>query len=169
MAMIDSECDRYDFEQLFLDNKLKAFRTAYKILHNEESAEDAVSEAFLKIAECFQKIHNLTSHEMSRYVVITVRNTAINMLKKESKSERVAYNDELAYDEIPQTDYSYLHDCVEQLSDTDREILYLRFTLELDYREIGTALGISDTAARQRVRYAKSKLTKLLEKEENYE
>ncbi|MGN0623601.1 MAG: sigma factor-like helix-turn-helix DNA-binding protein [Oscillospiraceae bacterium] len=48
---------------------------------------------------------------------------------------------------------------------TDREILYLRSELQLDYSEIAAALQISEAAARQRMRYAKSKLKKLLEKE----
>ena len=48
---------------------------------------------------------------------------------------------------------------------TDRDIMYLRVTLELDYKHIAAALSISEDAARQRFRHAKNQLVKILEKE----
>lgn len=165
MALIDDSSLRTKFETFYNENRLYGMRTAYNILHNEALAEEALSEAFLSLARRFQKVHNLPSHKLQAYFVITVKNTALNMLKKEKSIETVEYDDELEHDDLPQADYSVLVDCIKQLGGTDREILYLRSELQLDYSEIAAALQISEAAARQRMRYAKSKLKKLLEKE----
>ncbi|MBR1422139.1 MAG: sigma-70 family RNA polymerase sigma factor [Ruminococcus sp.] len=165
LALIDDNALRSEFETFYFENRLKGMRAAYNVLNDKVLAEDALSEAFFKLAKCFQKIHSLPSHKLQAYFVITVKNTALNMLKKETHIETVEYDDELEHDELPEVDYSILKDCITRLGDTDREILYLRFELELNYSEIAAALSISETAARQRVRYAKSKLRKLLEKE----
>lgn len=166
MSLIDNASDMKKFERLYNDTKLRAYRTAYKILHNEAMAEDAVSEAYFKIAKCFQKIYKLEPHKLASYVVITVRNTALNMLKKERRIETVEYNDEV--DLSPHIDNvaaERLAELIAELSDTDKEIIYLRYTLGLGYDEISAALGISPEAARRRMSYAKRSLKKLLERE----
>ncbi len=168
LALIDDNALRSEFETFYYDNRLKGMRIAYNVLNDMGLAEDALSEAFFKLAKCFQKVHSLPSHKLQAYFVITVKNTALNMLKKENSIETVEYDDELEHNELPEVDYSILKECITKLLETDREILFLRFELELDHSEIAAALGISETASRQRVRYAKSKLRKLLEMEGYY-
>ncbi|MBR4621998.1 MAG: sigma-70 family RNA polymerase sigma factor [Ruminococcus sp.] len=163
--LIDSSLHE-DFVLFYRENRLRGMRVAYDILRDEHLAEDALSESFLKIAECFQKIHDLPSHKLQAYFVITVRNTSVSMLRKEKVIDITPYNDELDHNDLPEADFDRLKDCLEKLSDTDREILYLRFDLELGYEEISSALGLAPTAARQRLRYAKKKLRALLEEEE---
>lgn len=165
----DDDCDL--FEQIYLDNRQMAFQIAKRILHDASLAEDAVSEAFLRIAEIFQKIHRLNSHKMQYYIVVTVKNTCFNMLKK-GKTDLLSYEDTIEYAASESVDFEYLHlkECISRLSATDREILYLRANLGLSYHEIAVTLNISSAAARQRYRYAKSNLKKLLsEGEDVYE
>lgn len=162
----DDDCDL--FEQIYLDNRQMAFQIAKRILHDASLAEDAVSEAFLRIAEIFPKIHHLNSHKMQYYIVVTVRNTCFNMLKKEN-SDLLSYEDAIEHTASESVDFEYMHlkDCISRLSATDREILYLRANLGLSYHEIAVTLKMSSAAARQRYRYAKSNLKKLLSEGEN--
>ena len=51
MMMIDSESDQSKFEQIYMKYKGLMFYVANDILHNEHDAEDAVHQAFIKIAE----------------------------------------------------------------------------------------------------------------------
>lgn len=163
MMMLDDD-DRDYIEELYLDNRQMAYHIANRILHDELKAEDAVSEAFIRIAEIFSKIHHLNSHKMQYYIVVTVRNTCFNMLRQKSEIP-VNYNETADKSESSASvDLGYIHlkDCISRLSATDREILYLRANLGLSYREIAVTLNISSAAARQRYRYAKSNLKKLL-------
>ncbi len=167
MAMIDDKELCSEFEKFYYDSRVKAMRVAFGVLADHALAEDAVSESFMKLAKCFQKVHNLPSHKLDAYFVITVKNTAINMLKKESAVEKVEYDDELAHGEFLPSETGELDRCIEKLSDTDREILYLRCSLGLDYAQISSALGISEQAARKRLSYARGKLKAFMEEKDD--
>ena len=168
MALIDNKAQRKEFERFYNENRRLGFSRAYSILHNEAEAEDALSEAFLRLAKCFQKVHNLSSHKLCSYFVIIVKNAALDMLRASSKEQTVEFDDELDYSDVSDeenADIERLEECISRLSETDREVLYLRFELELSHLDIARTLGISEEASRQRVRYARSKLKKELLKE----
>lgn len=173
MALIVDDAGKKTFEDLYERNKQKAFAVAFNILRDEPLAEDACSEAFLNIAKSFKKIHNLESHKLDRYVVITVRNTSLNLLKKEKENREVmVLNEETASDlsdsVLSKQDYRYVVDCIRQLSYTDQEILYLRVDLGLAYKDIAKVLHISAAAARQRFSHAKGNLARALNREGFY-
>lgn len=166
MAMIDDKALCSEFESFYYDTRSLAMQTALKVLHSNALAEEAVSESYMKIAKCFQKVHNLEPHDLTSYFVITVRNTSLNMLKKETAPE-VSYDDSLDHTELPDADEALLRECISLLPENDRELLFMRYTLCLGSREIGAALGISDEAARKRVQYVRQKLRALMEEKAN--
>ena len=136
MAMIDDKALCNEIEKFYYASRVKAMRVAYSVLGSDALAEEAVSESFLKLAKCFQKVHSLPSHKLESYFVITVKNTAVDMLRKEKKIETVEYDDELDHEPMPDAYPSALNECIAKLSDTDREVLYLRTSLDLGYDEI---------------------------------
>lgn len=83
MALIDDDDDISAFEILYKECKSKAYIIAYNILKNESLAEECVSEVFFSVAKNFKKVNNLTSYEKQKYVVISIRNRAFNILSKE--------------------------------------------------------------------------------------
>ena len=166
MALIDSKPLRKEFERFYNDNRRLGMSKAYEVLGNISMAEDALSEAFFRLAKCFQKVHNLGPHDLVSYFVITVRNTSLNMLKKEPEGE-LEYNDNMDHTELPDADEQLLRECMAMLPEGDRELLFMRYTLCLGSREIGAALGISDEAARKRVQYVRHKLKALMEEKAN--
>lgn len=167
MALIDGKTEKEEFERFYRKNRRLAMGKAFAILHDKALAEDALSEAFLRLAKCFQKVHNLPSHKLLSYFVIIVRNVSLDMIKKDTVQEYIIFDDELEYPDtaLPSAEHERLTECIEKLSDTDREILYLRYDLELEYGDIAAALSITEAAARQRAMYARNKLKALLEKE----
>lgn len=169
MALIDSRSARKEFEKFYYENRLLGMNTAYGLMRNIAMAEDALAESFFRLARCFQKVYKLPAHKLRAYFVIIVRNVSIEMLRRENRVEIVPYDDELMHavseDELLYKEESRLAECLRLLRDNDREILYLRFELGLEYDEIAQTLGITDSAARQRVSHARSKLGELLERE----
>ena len=59
LQMIDAPEDRSKFEQIYMEYRSMMFHIANRILTNEQDAEDAVHEAFLKIAENIEKIEDV--------------------------------------------------------------------------------------------------------------
>ncbi|MDE6592029.1 MAG: sigma-70 family RNA polymerase sigma factor [Oscillospiraceae bacterium] len=172
MALIDDKDDKKSFEELYEKYNRLAYSIAFNILKNNELAEDACSEAFLSIAKCFEKIKDLEPHKLEKYIVITVRNTSINMYNKERRRvETVPLSDnflDLTDESLSDKNYDNIIGCIKQLSDTDQEILYLRINFGLKYNEIADTLHISNAAARKRLQNAKDNLLKKLNKEEIY-
>lgn len=166
MAMIDDKSLCSEFEQFYYNNRSLAMNTALGILNSYSLAEEAVSESFMKLAKCFQKVHTLRPHDLTSYFVITVKNTSLDMLRKESTDE-LEYDDSISHSELPDADEELLKECISQLPERDRELLFLRYTLCLGSREIGTAFGITEETARKRLQYVRNKLRKLMEENAN--
>lgn len=168
MAMIDDD-EVPEFERFYNTYKSKAYFVAYDILRNVSLAEECVSEAFLSIAKSFQIVNNLNANKQLKFVVISIRNTALNILNKEKKnrSENMSSDESIISDsDYREHDIIYWKQCLRKLKKTDLDILYLRCILQLEYKQISQMLGISNGAARVRVHTAKANLKKIIDKEE---
>ena len=59
LTMIEAEEDRHRFLSLYRRYKKLMLYIAHDILHDPHDAEDAVHEAFLRLAEMIEKIHEI--------------------------------------------------------------------------------------------------------------
>lgn len=103
-------------------------KVAHDVLKDNFLAEDAVHEAFIKIAHNMQNIHDVESVETKRYLIIVAKNAAIDIYrsrKKQMKEEM--FIDELGEDAGPIT---YLK------TDIDNEILDILKNLPVKYRDV---------------------------------
>lgn len=82
MSFIDSEDDREKFEIIYHEYRKRMFSVAYSILHNNEDAEDAVHETFIRIAKNMKAIDDPRSQKTSAYVITAAKNNAINLFNK---------------------------------------------------------------------------------------
>lgn len=168
MALIDDDDDISAFEILYKECKSKAYIIAYNILKNESLAEECVSEVFFSVAKNFKKVNNLTSYEKQKYVVISIRNRAFNILSKEkNNNSNVPYEDDIYFNDKDYYEFSYDQwvCCIRKLNKTDRDILYLVCVQGMDYKEIADSFGISYAAAKQRYWTAKNNLKRIFLKE----
>jgi len=82
LTLIDNEDDKKSFEDLYNQNRSKAYAIAFNILKNKALAEEACSEAFFSLAKSFQKIKNLESHKLdyiySHYVIVKNLNFSVS-------------------------------------------------------------------------------------------
>lgn len=85
LQLLDTEKEKADFELLYERYRRLMHWVAKGILHDDELAEDAVHEAFLRVIKNFHKIHEISCPQTRNFVVIIVRNAAISMLAKEKK------------------------------------------------------------------------------------
>lgn len=83
MTLIDDENDKKAFEKPYKQYRNKAYLVAMDCLNNNSLAEECVSEAFLSIARDFQIVNNLKPNKQLKYIVISIRNTSKDLLKKE--------------------------------------------------------------------------------------
>lgn len=163
LQMIETPEEKSKFEQIYLEYRGLMFHVAYEILHNEQDAEDAVHQAFVKIAENIKKIDNPVCLKTHGYVVTIVENKAIDQYRKLQKHQTVELIDEIQ-DTVPHYEGdNALTDCILKLPARYREMILLRYHHGYSVREIASMIGLSLPAAIKLDQRAKNKLKKLCE------
>ena len=170
MTLLEDERDRRAFFRLYQKHYNKMMQVASRYFPGDQkNAEDAVHESFLKIIENFSKISEISCEELGPYVVTIVKNVSLNMLKKQKRL--VLTEDWAPYERpaetSPEDGYGRLVALIRAMPETYRAALEMRFVLEMEHREIARVLGISETAAVNRVSRGRKLLIEKL-KEEGY-
>lgn len=163
MQMLETPEEKSKFEQLYLEYKGLMFHVAYEILHNEQDAEDAVHQAFVKIAENIKKIDDPMCPKTHSYVVTIVENKAIDQYRKQQKHQTVELIDDIQGTNAHYEGDNDLTKCILKLPARYREMILLRYHHGYSVREIVGMMGISLPAAIKLDQRAKNKLKKLCE------
>ena len=82
LALIDNAEDQNKFEYLYNHYQKQMYYTAKRILNDAFIAEDAVHEAFVKIARNMNKIDDETSDRTRAFVMIVTENAAKDVYRK---------------------------------------------------------------------------------------
>ena len=163
LQMLETPEEKSKFEQLYLEYKGLMFHVAYEILHNEQDAEDAVHQAFVKIAENIKKIDDPMCPKTHSYVVTIVENKAIDQYRKQQKHQTVELIDDIQGTNAHYEGDNDLTKCILKLPARYREMILLRYHHGYSVREIAGMMGISLPAAIKLDQRAKQKLKKLCE------
>ncbi|GHU98089.1 RNA polymerase subunit sigma-24 [Spirochaetia bacterium] len=149
------------------------FRVAFRITNGAEAAEDLCQEAFFRLYE--KKMVFPNPEEAKYWLIRVVKNAALNYAKRKDR-ERKAYQRafrEVAHNE-PETGEQFLlkketkgeiREALEKLPENLRMVLVLKEYGELNYKEIGRTLGISEGNVKVRVFRARERLVGLLQAE----
>ena len=127
LMMIDSPEDQSKFEKVYLTYKGLMYHTAYKVLNNEEDAEDAVHNAFVKIAESISKIGEPVCPKTQVYVVTIVENKAIDLYRANQRRSKVIYLDEISGISVDENKMHGLAACMAKLPSRYRQVILLKY------------------------------------------
>lgn len=171
LSIIDSDEDRNKFEQLYITYKQDMYAVAYRILNNKCDAEDAVHDAFVRVAKNFEKISKIKCPEIRAFMVIIIKNTSIDIYNKNKKSsENTCILDdchEIQTDDniTKEIDYQNLVDSIKSLPDTLKDVLYIRYVIGHSTKNTADLLGITADAVYKRIHRAKKMLAQNIDNE----
>ena len=145
-------------KSLYKAHNARMYSIAFKILNKPEDAEEAVQEAFLRMAEKIERIFELPCPERVPYCVTIVKNISKNMLR--GKKPQVGLADVEYYladgsadpqaEIFAKEDRELLAQSIESLNPQDKDVVIMRWGKKMHYREIGAILGVGeDTAAKR--------------------
>lgn len=166
MQVTDSE----KLEALYRLYEKPMYRIAYAVLHQHEQAEDAVHDAFCRVIRHIRKLGTPDAPETKAYMISVIRSTAINQYRKNERenAHTVRISEETVQIADPEDALqTHIHQSALQqtvnsllsgLADTDRSIILLHCRDGLTFAEIGSALHISEQAARKRFERARRHL-----------
>ena len=163
--MIDSPEDRSKFEIIYRKYGALMFYVANKILNHKEDAEDAVHQAFVKIAENIEKISEPVCPKTQSYIVTIVESKAIDLYRANQRRKSVPYSEDTVGLSVPAPEGSDLTACILKLPPRYREVILLKYYQGFSCREIASHLGISLANATKLDQRAKQKLLQLCKEE----
>lgn len=156
---IVKSADRPKLERLYLEYRSVMFCAANEILHNEHEAEDAVQQAFMKIAENLDKVPDELSNKTKAFVVTIAENTAIDRYRKLKRHGDCELCEEACGIEANSADE--LVSCILKLPARYRQFILLKYYHGYSTREIARLLGMSSAAASKTAQRAKQRLEQL--------
>lgn len=166
LMMIDAPADQSKFERIYLHYKGLMFHTAYQILNNEADAEDAVHNAFVKIAENISKIQNAVCSKTQHYVVTIVENKAIDLYRGNQRRNKVEYIDDISGVPVESGITHGLASCMERLPARYREVILLKYYHGFSCKEIAKQLNITEANAIKLDQRAKNRLLQICREED---
>jgi len=148
------------------------YAVAFDVLHNKEDAEDAVHQAFVHLADHFEKAAAVPKEEMKAFIIVITRNAAINLYRKNKRdAEHFTTLDDdskpVETDFFEQSDYEMLVQTIKMLPTKYKDVLFLRFVQDLSAKETADLIGISAETVRKRTERAKKMLKRLLERSDS--
>jgi len=171
-----NEYEKSKFDYIYEKYKKLLLYKANGILNDYSLAEDAVSEAFLRIYKNLHKIDDPDSGRTVSFLTVIVKNTAVNILNQ-NKNMFVSDSDisenewesdfNLEEQIISETVTEGMLKVVDKLKDELKDCFLLMYAHNLSYKEIGRILNISEANLTVRIHRAKKKIIELL-KEANY-
>ncbi|HQE22690.1 MAG TPA: sigma-70 family RNA polymerase sigma factor [Syntrophomonadaceae bacterium] len=176
---MDNDNDKAFMLSLYHDYYGLVWKTVYNITRDAGHAEDLVNDTFIRLIEKISVIRKLDSCKLAAYVVYTSRSVAINFIKhRDVQSKYAYYGKELdLQEEIPSLEESIeekiiyqekievLVNAILKLPEKYKNLLYFKYVLEMDDREIAGILRIAPNSVRQYLTRARRKAKELMDKE----
>jgi RNA polymerase sigma factor (sigma-70 family) len=165
------------FEALVLANQKQVYTLAFKMLGNEQDANDVSQEAFLKAYRALDSFRE--DSKFSVWLYRLTSNLCIDFLRSRSRRQAISLSvldadgEEKELD-IPDEHFSpqellerseirqAVRDGLAKLPEDYRQILLLREIDGLSYAEIGQALSLEEGTVKSRIFRARKKLCSIL-------
>lgn len=180
LAYLDDDNDQKLFEDMFLSYRKQMVTFAVTILGNEDDAQDAVGDVFLRIAQknwdVVRDIKNET--DLRNYLLKATKNTSLNKIKTKKK-ENVSLDTIIEYDmegiedlsddtflEVICNKYEYdkVVQAIKLLNEKYRDAMYCHYVMEMTVPQTAKSLNQKLSATKQQLVRGKKMLLSLLSK-----
>ena len=160
--------DRLAMQVLFARHNVRVYRFVLRLVRNEATAEDLISDVFLDIWRQAAKFEGRSA--VSTWMLGIARFKALSVLRRKPEQE---LDDETAeqiedHSDDPEVTLakkdkgSVLRQCLTGLSAEHREIIDLVYYHEKSVEEVAGIVGIPEATVKTRMFYARKKLSELL-------
>lgn len=169
LMMLDTEDEKSRFVQLYHQYRKLMHYEAKRILKDDHLAEDAVQEAFLRIAKNFHKVGEIFCPQTKNFTVIIVRNAALTMIKGNFAAESYDAMENWREpgdswsDTVVKAQYDEAVQAIRELPEIYRHAFYLHEYYGYDLKETANLLGITVENAKKRAQRARKLLRERLE------
>ena len=144
----ERQSDREFLERLYENYKEQMYAVASRYAHIQQDREDIVQAAVVRLCGKVQKLRHLPQYALSAYIMLTVRNTALNFQAHQSVINRHTSPLDITIDCFssqapPPEKMLEIKEGIEDfkrvwrlLSEQDRELLYQKYILRESNEEL---------------------------------
>jgi len=162
LAALDSGDDKCKFERLYRAYRELMFQVARRVLHSDEDAEDAVHQAFLKLAEEPALLPSELGPRARALLVTVAERKAIDLWRTRQRHPTEELDETtLVYDRSIEPDGT-LAAAMAAMPPRYREVLLLKFYNGYSNGEIGRLLSLGTTNVSQLLHRGKQRLAQEL-------
>jgi RNA polymerase sigma-70 factor (ECF subfamily) len=160
--------DRLAMQVLFARHHVRVYRFTLRLVRNEATAEDLISEVFLDVWRQAGKFEGRSA--VSTWLLAIARFKALSVLRRKPEQELDDETAEAIEDtsDTPEVALekkekgAVLRKCMEALTAEHREIIDLVYYHEKSVEEVAEIVGIPEATVKTRMFYARKKLAELL-------
>ncbi len=158
--------------ELFEAYRDMMLKIAMGILHNKSDAEDVVQDAFLWIINNLEKISQIPCYERANYFATIIEHRSIDIYRKRNAhptddiEEQYKLHSDGNVEEtaLSSVTVDEIKNAMNELSNTDYELLYLYLFKDMSPKEISNVMGISEQNSRVYIQRARKRFAKILHK-----
>jgi len=172
LSVVNTHEERHKLTLFYEKFKRRLTFTALNITHNQAMAEDAVHNTFISAMQHKEKILSMDDIDFLKWSVIVVKSKCRDLLRKEKNYadkplndfQDILPNDSMPVDEYvsQQEVYKRLKGCIASLDEVNRQILEMKYILQMSMKEIGDELGFTPTQVNSRIARARAKVKNLM-------
>lgn len=157
-------------EQIYRKHAKTVYRYLLSLTHDEDLSEEITQETFYQAVRCASKYDG--SCRISTWLCSIAKNSWLAWMKKNKRI--VVSDDRIESEHVCSAENTVISDIskvelmrkLHQLKEPFREIIYLRLSGDLSFREIGDIMGMSENWARVNYFRGKERLLKEVKKDE---
>ena len=149
------------------------YRYLLKYGCRKEEAEEIVQESFIK---AIQHIDGVDERKLPAWIFTVALNTYRNYLKRKSVItelsidgggffSRLAAEGDFTQDILRDESSTSVRECLSRLKDGYRDLLILKYEMDLSYKEIGRLLGLSEVTVKTYLYRARKEFKRLWREE----
>ena len=160
--------DRLAMQALYARHHVKVFRFVLRLVRNEASAQDLISEVFLDVWRQAARFEGRSA--VSTWILAIARFKALSSVRRRKEAELDEEEAERIEDEADTPEVALqkkdtgevLRQCLAKLSPDHREIIDLVYYHEKSVEEVAEIVDIPENTVKTRMFYARKKLAELL-------
>ena len=169
LIVFETDDKNAKFEFIYTRWKQLMLNKANGILRDYELAQDAVSEAFIRVYKNMHKLDDPESGRTAAFLVMVVQNVSYTMLSKQKVTEDITEFDQasdfdLEASVVSEIAKEELLKLIGSLKDDLKTPFLMKYAYDYSLKEIAKLLKISENNAAVRIHRAREKLADMISK-----
>lgn len=177
---IADDAQRSFMEALYVEHRAAMYGAAYPITRNHPDTEDVIQHTLLKLMDKVPLLRTLDCFTLRAYIVICVRRAAIDLLRRRRKRSELLFAEDGLLDAeacqrgspveervIREAEAQQLRDALARLKEKQRDLLNMKYFLNLSDDEIAETYGVRPDSVRCLLSRARKALAGIIKEMEH--